>query len=125
MKRIITAFALAVAFAVPVMGQAEVPTYVTKTASGTTTAAVYFATSPYQQARIVGAIASSDLSGANMTFRTGSTPLSIIKTNAAGTTIDVGATNGFAAGDWVVVETAAGVMTNGVIASFKIGRAHV
>lgn len=103
---------------IPALGQPAVPTYTTLNASGTTTATVYFATSPFMQVRVVTAIASSDLATANLTFRTGVTPLTIIKTNAAGTTIDVAMTNGFSAGDWVLVETAAGVITNSSIASF-------
>ncbi|MCX6915756.1 MAG: hypothetical protein NT167_22375 [Verrucomicrobia bacterium] len=103
---------------IPALGQPNVPTYTTLNASGTTTATVYFATSPFMQVRVVTAIASSDLATANLTLRTGVTPLTIIKTNTAGTTIDVAATNGFATGDWVLVETAAGVLTNGTIASF-------
>ena len=91
---------------------------VTLNSSGTTTALVYFATSPMQQVRIVQATASSDLASANMLFRTGVTPLSITKSNNVGTTIDVGYTNGFATGDYVVLETAAGVWTNAQIASF-------
>jgi hypothetical protein len=118
MRNILATMAVAVAIALPAMAQTPIPVYQTLTASGTTTATVYFATSPSQQARIVAAVASSDLAGANITFRTGVTPLSITKSNAAGATIDVAATNGFAAGDWVILETAAGVITNAVIASF-------
>lgn len=98
--------------------QYTVPVFVTQTASGTTTSVTYFASSPFMQARIVGAIASSDLTSANLTFKTGTTPLSITKSNAAGTTIDVAYTNGFAVGDFVLLEKASGVMTNAQIVSF-------
>lgn len=110
--------ALLAGFAVSAWAQYTVPTFVTQTASGTTTSVTYFATSPLQQVRIVGAIASSDLATANLMFKTGTTPLSITKSNALGTTIDVSYTNGFAVGDFVLLEKANGVMTNAQIASF-------
>jgi len=118
MKRLILAAGLAAGLVIPALGQYTAPTFVTQTASGTSTAVTYFATSPLQQIRIVGAIASSDLASANITFKTGTTPLSITKSNALGTTIDVAYTNGFAVGDFVLLEKANGVLTNAQIASF-------
>ena len=109
---------LMVGLAVSAQAQYTVPTFVTLAASGTTTSVVYFASSPNQQIRVVQAIGSSDLASANLLFRSGETPLSITKSNAAGTTIDVAYTNGFSAGDAVMLETAAGVFTNSIIASF-------
>jgi hypothetical protein len=44
--------------------------------------------------------------------------LSITKSNALGTTIDVAYTNGFAVGDIVLLEKQTGVITNAQIASF-------
>jgi hypothetical protein len=118
MRKILITAALLVGFATSAWAQYTIPTFVTQTASGTSTAVTYFATSPLQQIRIVGAIASSDLSSANITFKTGTTPLSITKSNALGTTIDVAYTNGFAVGDFVLLEKLSGVMTNAQIASF-------
>jgi len=109
---------LMVGLALPVRAQYTVPTFVTLAASGTTTSVVYFASSPGQQVRVVQTIASSDLASANLLLSTGVTPLSITKSNASGTTIDVAYTNGFTTGDQVVLETAAGVITNQAIASF-------
>ena len=110
--------AVVVCLAMPARAQYTVPTFVTLAASGTTTSVVYFASAPAQQIRIVQTIASSDLASANLLLSTGVTPLSITKTNTAGTTIDVAYTNGFTTGDQVVLETAAGVITNQAIASF-------
>ncbi|MCX6924554.1 MAG: hypothetical protein NT154_15270 [Verrucomicrobia bacterium] len=118
MNKFLILAGLAVGLAVPALAQYTVPTYTTLSASGTTTSVVYFATSPAQQVRIVQAFVTSDLATANLSFRTGGTPLTITKTNAAGTTIDVASTNGFAAGDWVLLEKKTGVITNAVIASF-------
>ena len=118
MKKILLTAALAVGLAIPALAQYTVPTFTTLSASGTTTSTVQFASSPFHQVRVVQASVSSDLAGANLTFRTGVTPLTVTKTNAAGTTIDVAYTNGFTVGDFVMVETAAGVLTNGQIASF-------
>ena len=110
--------AVVVCLAMPARAQYTVPTFVTLAASGTTTSVVYFASSPAQQIRVVQTIASSDLASANLLLSTGVTPLSITKSNASGTTIDVAYTNGFTTGDQVVLETAAGVITNQAIASF-------
>jgi hypothetical protein len=117
MKTILTIAALAIGLSIPARVQ-TVPTYTTLTASGSTTAVVYFATSPFQQVRIVNAFATSDLSTGKMTFYTGITPMTVAYTNAAGTSVGVAATNGFTVGTWVLIETAAGVRTNGMIASF-------
>ena len=117
MKTILTIAALAIGLSISALAQ-TVPTYTTLTASGSTTAVVYFATSPFQQVRIVNAFATSDLSTGKMTFYTGVTPMTVAYTNAAGTSVGVAATNGFTAGTWVLIETAAGVITNGIIASF-------
>ena len=110
--------AVVVCLAMPARAQYTAPTFVTLAASGTTTSVVYFASAPAQQIRVVQTIASSDLASANLLLSTGVTPLSITKSNASGTTIDVAYTNGFAVGDQVVLETAAGVITNQAIASF-------
>jgi hypothetical protein len=118
MKNILLTAALAIGLAISVSAQVGSPTFITQTASGTTTAVTFFATSPTLQTRVVGAIASSDLASANLTFKSGTTPLSITKSNALGTTIDVGYTNGFAVGDIVLLEKATGVITNAQIASF-------
>ena len=115
MKRLLLSIVLGGAAAWPAMGQ---PSYETKTASGTTTALVYFATSPLQQIRVVGAIASSDLVGANIQIRSGTTPVTCAYTNAAGNQFGVSRTNGFFVGDLVLLETAGGVMTNGIITAF-------
>jgi hypothetical protein len=118
MKNILLTGALAIGLAISVSAQVGSPIFITQTASGTTTAVTFFATSPTLQMRVVGAIASSDLVSANLTFKSGTTPLSITKSNALGTTIDVGYTNGFAVGDIVLLEKATGVITNAQIASF-------
>ena len=110
--------AVVVCLAMPARAQYTVPTFVTLAASGTKTSVVYFASAQSQQIRVVQTIASSDLASANLLLSTGVTPLSITKSNASGTTIDVAYTNGFAVGDQVVLETAAGVITNQAIASF-------
>lgn len=118
MRNILLTAALLGGMAASAWAQYTVPTFVTQTASGTSTSVTYFATSPLQQIRIVGAIASSDLAAANITFKTGTTPLSITKSNALGTTIDVSYTNGFAIGDHVLIEKASGVITNAQITAF-------
>ena len=118
MKEILLTAALAIGLAIPVAAQIGSPVFVTQTASGTTTAVTFFATSPTLQVRVVGAIASSDLAGSVITFKSGTTALTITKTNVAGTTIDVAATNGFTVADFVIVETKRGVLTNAQIASF-------
>ena len=118
MKNILLTGALAIGLAISVSAQVGSPIFITQTASGTTTAVTFFATSPTLQMRVVGAIASSDLVSANLTFKSGTTPLSITKSNALGTTIDVSSTNGFAVGDIVLLEKATGVITNAQIASF-------
>ena len=118
MRKTILTLGLAIGLAITATAQITIPTYTTLSASGTTTSVVYFATSPVQQLRVVQTVASSDLASANLLLSTGVTPLSITKTNAAGTTIDVAYTNGFTTGDQVVLETAAGVITNQAIASF-------
>ena len=95
-----------------------IPTYTTLNASGSTTATVYFAESPYQQVRVVSAMETSDLSTSVVSFLTGVTPMTVAYTNAAGTWVGVAATNGFTVGTWCLIETKAGVITNGMIASF-------
>ena|ERR1017187_1499841 len=109
------AFAL-LASALPGWAQ-TIPSYTTLTASGSTTATVVFATSPFQQVRIVTAFATSDLSTSKLAFRTGVTPLTVAYTNGV-TQVGVSATNGFAVGTWVLIETKAGATTNAQIASF-------
>ena len=95
------------------------PVYITQTASGTTTAAVCFASSPLQQIRLVSAIATSDLAGSTLCFRTGVTPHTAAYTNGATTkSFGVASTNGFSVGDWILIETAAGLWTNGIITGF-------
>jgi hypothetical protein len=97
---------------------AQSPTYVSQSATGAASAVSYLATQPALQIRVVGAIAQSDLATATLAFKAGGTPLTVAYTNAAGTWVGVSRTNGFAAGDSVLIETAAGVITNGVISSF-------
>jgi hypothetical protein len=118
MKEILLTAALAIGLTIPVTAQVGSPVFVTQTASGTSTAVTFFATSPTLQMRVVGAIASSDLAASVITFKAGTTPLTITKTNVAGTTIDVAATNGFTVADFVIVETKSGSLTNAQIASF-------
>jgi hypothetical protein len=120
MKRLILAVGLAAGLAIPALGQYTAPTFVTQTASGTTTSVTFFATSPLAQIRIVGAIASSDLASANLTFKSGTTPVTCAYTNGSSTWFGVVATNGFAIGDFVLVETKAGVMTNAQITGFTL-----
>ena len=117
MQRIISILGLAGTLALPALGQ-TVPTFVTYTGSGTTTAWVQCASSPMQQIRVVQAIASSDLAGANLLFSSGTVPNTITKSNALGTTIDVAYTNGFAVGDLVILEKADGTVTNAQITAF-------
>jgi hypothetical protein len=118
MRNILLTLGLALGLAIPAAAQNVPPTYVTLSASGTTTSIVYFATSPMQQLQIVQAIASSDLASANLLFSTGTTPNTCTKSNALGTTIDVAYTNGFAVGDLVVLEKANGTVTNAQITAF-------
>ena len=119
MRKLIVMLGIAGTLALPVKVTGQtIPTYVTLNASGTTTSVVYFAESPFQQVRVVTAIASSDLSSANILFRSGGTPMTVAYTNAAGNQVGVAATNGFAVGDWVWVATKAGSVTNAQIASF-------
>lgn len=94
------------------------PVYETKTASGTTTSVCYFATSPFQQARVVQAIATSDLATSVLTFKSGTTPMTCAYTNPVDVNFGVAATNGFFVGDFVIVETAAGAITNAQITGF-------
>lgn len=96
----------------------SLPVYTTLSSSGTTTSVLFFASSPLQQCRIVQAIATSDAASSWVTFKTGTTPLSITKSNAADTTIDVARTNGFAVNDFVILEQSTGWVTNAQIASF-------
>ena len=117
MQRIISILGLAVTLALPALGQ-SVPAFVSYTGSGTTTAWVQCASSPMQQIRVVQAIASSDLAGANLLFSSGTVPNTITKSNALGTTIDVAYTNGFAVGDLVILEKANGTVTNAQITAF-------
>ena len=117
MQRIISILGLAGTLALPALGQ-SVPTFVSYTGSGTTTAWVQCASSPMQQIRVVQAIASSDLAGANLLFSSGTVLNTITKSNALGATIDVAYTNGFAVGDLVILEKANGTVTNAQIASF-------
>ena len=118
MREILLTAALAIGLTIPVTAQVGSPVFVTQTASGTSTAVTFFATSPTLQTRVVGAIASSDLAASVITFKAGTTPLTMTKTNVAGTTIDVAATNGFTVADFVIVETKSGSLTNAQIASF-------
>ena len=118
MREILLTAALAIGLTIPVTAQVGSPVFVTQTASGTSTAVTFFATSPTMQTRVVGAIASSDLAASVITFKAGTTPLTMTKTNVAGTTIDVAATNGFTVADFVIVETKSGSLTNAQIASF-------
>jgi hypothetical protein len=119
MQRIISIFGLAGTLALPITAPGQwVPTFVTYTGSGTTTAWVQCASSPMQQVRIVQASASSDLASANMLFSSGTVPNTITKSNVLGTKIDVAYTNGFAVGDLVILEKATGTVTNAQITAF-------
>jgi hypothetical protein len=117
MNKLLAIAGLVVMLALSALGQA-VPTFLTFTGSGTTTAWVQCASSPMQQVRIVQAIASSDLAGANLLFSTGIVPNTITKSNVLGTTIDVSYTNGFGVGDLVVLEKINGTVTNAQITAF-------
>jgi len=100
-------------------GQGTVPQFVTYRSSGTTTSWVQIASSPMQQCRVVQAIASSDLAGANLLFSSGVTPVTVTYSNALGTTVSVGYTNGFGpAGQLCTLERAGTILTNMQIASF-------
>ena len=117
MQKIISILGLAGTLALQALGQ-SVPVFVSYTGSGTTTAWVQCASSPMQQIRVVQAIASSDLAGANLLFSSGTVPNTITKSNALGATIDVAYTNGFAVGDLVILEKANGTVTNAQITAF-------
>jgi small nuclear ribonucleoprotein (snRNP)-like protein len=119
MKDILLTAALAIGLAISAVAQVGSPVFVTQTASGTTTAVTFFATSPTLQMRVVGAIVSSDLAGSMITFKSGTTPATISATNTAGATISVAATNGFNSNGFIIVETKGGVLTNAQIASFS------
>ena len=111
MNKTIAIIGLVAGIALAAFAQAQpaytIPTYKTLSATGTTTATVYFAESPYQQVRVVSAFATSDQSTADLKFYTGTTPMTVAYTNAAGTQVGVAATNGFAVGDQVMIETKA------------------
>jgi hypothetical protein len=116
MKKLLTVIGAAI---IALHGFAQVPTYTTLHASGRSTSVVLFASSPGQQLRVVQAIASSDLASANLTLKTGATPLTVAYTNpAAAKQIGVSSTNGFATGDYLILETASGLVTNAQITGF-------
>lgn len=118
-KSALAGLALCAALALPASSQ-TLPTYVSKVGNvGAATSSVWFASSPFQQIRVVSLIATSDLATAQCIIRGGDTPLTIAYSNtAASKQLGVSATNGFTVGDFVIVEKMDGTWTNGQIASF-------
>jgi hypothetical protein len=113
MKKIISAFQF---FSISAfLCCAAMPVYTTKTATGSTSAEVTFLADGARTIRIVGAIATSDKAGAVLSLRTGETAYQIGYTNAAGTNIYVTTTNGLAAADVLVIQTALGSNVSAVV----------
>jgi hypothetical protein len=117
-KRLILAVAMTIGAALTGLAQTDVPVYVTLGNSGTTSASGYFHSSPSQQVRVVGVVATSDKAASVLSFSTGVTPATITSSNASGTTITVGVTNGITVNDVLVIESANGI-TNVTVSSFS------
>lgn len=103
--------------------QAQLPTYKSSHATGTTAATNIFVPSPQSQIRLVSDIATSDLATSGITYYTGTTAHYVTAgTNANSTTIFLESTNGFGTGSLVyiqgatsnVVMTLSSLATNGV-----------
>ena len=76
---------------------ADPPTYINKTASGTTSAEVIFGHDPLLQPRIVLASATSDKSGSVLSFRSGTTAYTVTAATVNATNIALNTTNGVGA----------------------------
>jgi hypothetical protein len=96
--------------AAAILAFAGSPTYVTKSATGTTLSTNIFASSANTQIRVVGAFAQSDKAGSVISFRTGTTPFTIGASNASGITLQVVSTNGMPATPTILIEAAAGTV---------------
>ncbi len=85
------------------------PTYVTKSASGTSSAEVLFPAISGTQIRVVGVIGSSDLTTSTFSFCAGDTAqvITFATNSLTSTNIIVSATNGFAANDLIVIANSA------------------
>ena len=76
--------------------QAQMPTFYSSSASGTTAASVLFPFKPTTQVRVVSTIATSDLSTSKITMYSGSTAryIAFANTNTAATQLILDSTNG-------------------------------
>lgn len=84
------------------------PTFVNKTATGTTSAEVIFPADPALQIRVVTAFATSDKAASVLSFTSGAGAYVISAANVAGTTITVSQTNGLAPSDVLIISAANG-----------------
>jgi hypothetical protein len=93
--------------------------YVTKNASGTTSATVYFNAEPLKQVRLVGAIATSDKAASVLSIRAGTSSYVIISNNATTTATDhfLTFTNGLAANDVLMLQRADGTAASGIVSA--------
>lgn len=117
MKKTFRTIGLAVGLAVSV-AVADSPSYQQATGAHATATAVYFAADPFLQARVVGVIYTTDLVGAVLTFKSGTTPYTVSATNLNTTTLTVASTNGLTTSDSLIIQSATGSITNIAISSF-------
>lgn len=114
MKKILLLIGLAVALTGIAYGISK--TYVTQTATHATASTVVFNADSTKQWRIVSVISSSDKAGSVLSFRTGTGAYLITATNAAASTnLYVSSVSGLASNDVVLLQTAAGAVTNATV----------
>ena len=106
MKSMIISAALGIGVLTAALGQQTLPTYTTATATGGTSSTAYFPAQPFQQIRVVGAVATSDLAGSILSLTTGVGAYTVASNAvSSATTIYITATNGLASGDVLVLQT--------------------
>lgn len=97
------------------------PEYVTKNASGTTAATVYFPADALKQPRLVGVIATSDKAASVLSIRAGVGAYTIMVANSTttSTTHWLNTTNGLAANDVLVLQKADGTMASSTVSALE------
>lgn len=114
MKKIVTMMAVAMSLAAM-----AAPEYVTKSASGTTAATVYFTADAVKTPRLAGVVATSDKAGAVLSCRAGAGAYVVTVAVSTTTAVNqwINATNGLEANDVLVLQKLNGNCYSSTVAS--------
>jgi hypothetical protein len=91
---------------------AGTPTYLSKNATGTTSAEVIFLPDPSLQIRMVGCIGTSDKAASVFSFRTGTGAYVVTSATVNATNIVLNSTNGIGISTNIIIVTGAGVASS-------------